>query len=83
VLPENLVSQNSLRITESPLLYVKIEKENNKSQSEFASDSKKYLRNILLMNRSLLTGFLFLPLGTSVHIYAKKIMRIAIKNQGG
>jgi hypothetical protein len=28
------------------------------------------LRNILLMNRSLFTGFLFLPLGVSVHIYA-------------
>lgn len=27
-------------------------------------------KNILLMKRSLFTGFLFLPLGISVHIYS-------------
>lgn len=30
--------------------------------------SETHRRNILLMKRSLLIGFLFLPLGTSVHI---------------
>jgi hypothetical protein len=28
-----------------------------------------HLRNILLINRSLFTGFLFLPFGISVHIW--------------
>jgi hypothetical protein len=31
-------------------------------------DEETYRKNILLIKRSLLTGFLFFPLGTSVHI---------------
>jgi len=52
----------SLRITESPL-----EVEYQKSWE--VKDVQSYRRNILLMKRSLFTGFLFFPFGVSVHIY--------------
>lgn len=38
-------------------------------------------RNILLMNRSLLTGFLFFPLGISVHIYTQFSRRKMIRSK--
>jgi hypothetical protein len=37
---------------------------NNSSTSKIGTD----LKNILLINRSLFTGFLFFPFGISVHI---------------
>ena len=34
-----------------------------------------HLRNILLINRSLFTGFLFLPFGISVHIWSGRYQK--------
>ena len=66
-------SLNSPKMTESPL-------GNRKHLSQHlhkVKDDNKfgYLKNILLINLSLLTGFLFLPLGISVHILAERYQR--------
>lgn len=54
-----------LKTTESPLNEIA----RSKSARETDRDERiAYRRNILLMKRSLLMGFLFLPFGCSVHI---------------
>lgn len=39
-------------------------------------------KNILLINRSLFTDFLFLPFGTSVHIYSGLVTLVCLKVLG-
>lgn len=66
----------SLRITESPLF-------GTVSKRTCKHDATTNLRNILLMKRSLFTGFLFLPFGTSVHIYTKWEWALSINHSRG